>query len=92
MVITKDRQGISCDLCGTEYRNKFEYYSAKIDKAVVDRDLSKTGVVDVDRRHMDLDICTSCWNKIVETVKQVIEKREVQKSKDERNKASEWRK
>ena len=74
-MMTPDKKGVFCDLCGAEYYNKFDYYSAKIDKVVVDKDRSQAGVAEVDRQYMDLDICCKCWDKMVDNVKKVIANR-----------------
>jgi ferredoxin len=90
MVMTTDRRGISCDLCGAEFRDTFDYYSAKIDKITVDASRQKTGVAEVDRRFMDLDICDGCWEKTVEVVKKVIEARKQKASRAKKSGADQW--
>lgn len=90
MVMTTDRRGISCDLCGAEFRDTFDYYSARIDKVAVDSSKKKTGVAEVDRRYMDLDICLPCWEKMVKQVKKTIKEREKQASKAKKSGANEW--
>lgn len=90
MIMTKDRRGIYCDLCGSACKDQFEYYSAKIDKVVVDSKIQKTGIVDIDRKFMDIDICPGCWDSILEKMKAVISQRERTTVKDQRNKSDEW--
>ena len=90
MVMTSDRRGISCDLCGSEHRDKFEYYSFKIDKVAVDSEMKKTGVINIDRRFLDVDICPNCQEKMTKQMEKVILMRKSKTDKDNRNKASEW--
>ena len=90
MVMTSDRRGISCDLCGAEHKDKFEYYSLKIDKIAVDREVQKTGIVDVDRRFLDVDICPSCQENMAKQMENVISMRKSKTDKDTKNKANEW--
>ncbi len=68
--------GIYCDFCGTVHKDKFEYYSGKIDLVQVDRGMSKTGVVAVDRRYLDIDICLQCMEKLKKQMIEVINRRE----------------
>lgn len=65
---TKKHVGITCDLCGSVYRDKFIYYSAKIDMIEVDSSIQKTGVINIDRRFLDLDYCSACFEKIKQQV------------------------
>ena len=90
MTMTDDRRGISCDLCGSEHRDRFEYYSIKIDKVAVDSEVKKTGVINVDRRFLDVDICPSCQEKMTKQMEKVILMRKSKTDKDKRNKADEW--
>ena len=78
---SKKTDGIICDICCTPFVNKFEYYSAKFDLIEVDRDKQKVGPKHVERRHMDLDFCQSCYNALIAKVLVNIKKRE-QDSKD----------
>jgi hypothetical protein len=73
---TKQNTGILCDLCGSIRKDKFLYYSVKLDLVEVDKAIGKTGIVNLDRRFMDLDLCQGCANKIIDQVKEVIKKRE----------------
>jgi hypothetical protein len=75
--------GINCDLCNITFVNKFEYYNAKFDLVVVDKDKCKSGIVNIDRRYLDLDICPKCMEQIIDKVKVVISDREGKK-KDEK--------
>jgi len=50
----------------------FEYYSAKVDLVSVDSVAQKVGPKEIDRRFMDLDLCRSCWDGIMERVRRVI--------------------
>jgi len=72
----KKTDGIICDLCSKVYTNKFRYYSAKFDLVEVDKAIGKSGIVQVDRRAMDLDVCEECMNKIKEQVLKLIKSRE----------------
>ena len=81
MVMTKDSRGIECDLCGSVHKNKFSYYSAKVDKVVVDCDMSQvsdsgSGIVEHDKRFLDIDICDACYNGIIQKMKLIIHRRE----------------
>jgi len=58
LLSTKD--GIKCDRCGVELRNKFEYYSCKRTRVRVDREKSQTGVSDVEEDLVDFDFCPRC--------------------------------
>lgn len=72
----KKVDGIICDLCGKVCINKFRYYSAKFDLVEVDKAIGKSGIVQVDRRAMDLDVCEECMNKMKEQVLKLIKSRE----------------
>jgi hypothetical protein len=67
--ISKKQTGIICDLCNSTYIDKFEYYNAKLDLVEVDRQIGKTGIKHIDRRWLDLDVCTKCMNELLERVK-----------------------
>lgn len=73
---TQKNNGVYCDLCGSLHLDRFKYYSMKIDLVEVDRDAGKTGIKNIDRRYLDLDLCESCAQKLFDQVKQQIEKRE----------------
>lgn len=70
--------GIICDLCSTIFKDKFEYFNAKFDLVRVDNELKKTGPVDIDRRCLDLDVCTECMDRMK---KQVIQHEEQRRNK-----------
>jgi hypothetical protein len=72
----KLKVGIYCDLCGTVSKDKFEYYSGKIDFVQVDRAASQTGIVGVDRRFLDIDLCILCMEKLKKQMLEVINRRE----------------
>lgn len=88
--MTSDQKGISCDLCGVDYRDKFEYFSGNLDKVFVDSALQKTGIVDCDRRFLDIDICEKCMNEFMDKMKQVITEREKKAVKNKSTKADQW--
>src|SRR3990172_5477406 len=73
---SKKIDGIVCDLCNIIYTDKFEYYSTKFDLVEVDRSMGKVGPKHVDRRYLDLDICTVCMDKVKKQVMDGIAKRE----------------
>jgi len=74
--VSKKDVGIYCDLCGKPYRDKFKYYSAKLDLVEVDSELKKVGVLNVDRRCLDIDICVSCFDNMKSRMMKVIKNRE----------------
>lgn len=78
MVMTEDRRGIRCDFCGEEYRDEFDYYSLRIDKVVVNSKIQKTGVVSVDRRMLDFDICEKCYQEMIDRARVVIDKEKLE--------------
>lgn len=73
---SKVTTGIICDTCGMVFEKQFKYYSAKFDFVEVDSTRGKNGIVDVDRRNLDLDICESCMGNIKKRVLELIAKRE----------------
>ena len=79
----KEKQviGISCDFCGNTKVEKFTYYSAKLDKVQVDKVVGFQTDRDVDRRHLDLDICEACFGAMREKILKVIKNRDKNKNK-----------
>jgi hypothetical protein len=73
-MITDDKKGVICDLCGEISANKFKYFSAKIDLVEVDGSIGKSGIVDIDRRFLDMDICEKCMEVLKQRMLKVIEK------------------
>jgi hypothetical protein len=73
---TKKPIGIYCDVCNKVFINKFEYFSAKFDHVVVDKEACVAGPKEVDRRYLDLDFCQKCMNELIEKVKIGIKARE----------------
>ena len=71
--------GICCDLCNTVVVDKFTYYSVKFDKVGVDVGKGQTGPVEVEKRHLDLDVCQNCYDNIRKVVLSKIEEREKSK-------------
>ncbi|MHA2403769.1 MAG: hypothetical protein ACXADH_12310 [Candidatus Kariarchaeaceae archaeon] len=84
--MTKDRKGIVCDVCGDEARGVFTYYSANFDEVKVAVDQQKVGVVDADKRTLELDFCEKCYGNMKAKVLEVIDK----KGKEPKSKKSEW--
>lgn len=75
---TKQNIGIICDFCNQIFTQKFTYYSTKVELIEVDSAISKIGVIDVDKRHLELDICPTCMDKMKKTVLDNISKRQGQ--------------
>ena len=73
---TKTMTGIICDTCGVVFEKKFKYYSVKFDLVEVDSDRGRNGVVEVDRRNLDLDMCEICTGNLKKRVIELINKRE----------------
>lgn len=80
-MMTDDKKGIMCDTCGDEYREKFIYYSSVFDKVSVDSSQQKVGVVDADKRTLELDMCEKCYGDMTTKVREIINKRESKGSK-----------
>jgi hypothetical protein len=70
--------GIICDLCGKVCVDSFKYYSGKFDYVSVDRNVKQQGVVDVDKRFMDVDFCADCWKELENRMRHTLEKRDKQ--------------
>lgn len=68
--------GIICDLCGIACTDKFEYYSGRFDLVEVDRSLSKSAIKQVDKRFLDIDLCSVCFTDLQRRMLEVINKRE----------------
>jgi len=68
-MLTPDKQGIFCDWCGDVSRKKFTYFSCEFTKVFVDADVKETGPADIDKKHLNLDICMSCYGEIEKKVK-----------------------
>jgi hypothetical protein len=68
--------GIYCDLCGKLFQDKFIYYSGKIDYVAVDRSAGMANIVSVDRRFLDMDICTDCMEKLKKQMLEIINRRD----------------
>lgn len=75
-MVTTDKQGIICDICGSISTKNFKYYSATFDMVEVDCTIKKSGPLNIDRRFLDLDVCVKCMDEIISKVKLGIEKRE----------------
>ena len=95
MVMTSDRKGIECDLCGAEHREQFSYFSAKsvnpiqVDKIDVNVEQSDP-IIGVDKRYLDIDICIKCMEDIVNKMKKVISDRQNKQAKNQKNKSNQW--
>ena len=91
MVITENGKnvGICCDLCSSSVRDKFIYYSGKIDMVEVDSAIQKVGVVSIDRRFLDIDICTICFEQLKARMLSVIKNRE-SKGKEAKKEGGQW--
>lgn len=74
--VTKQLNGIICDMCNKTCIDKFEYYSGHFDLVEVDRAIGKTGIKRVDRRYVDVDICVECMEKFKQKMLEMIKKRE----------------
>jgi hypothetical protein len=93
MVMTHDRQGIFCDYCGAKNEGQFSYYSCVVDKLEVDVSRIEEGLgpyTDHDKRHLDIDFCSICMDKIKADMKQIIKDREKKRVKDKKNNSEEW--
>ena len=75
-MMTDDKKGIMCDICGSEHREKFIYYSSVFDKVSVDSAQKKVGVVDADKRTLELDLCEKCYGDMKTKVLEVINKKD----------------
>jgi hypothetical protein len=63
-MLLPSRDGIKCDLCGTELKNKFEYYSYACTKVSVDKERAQSGKSTVtDDDILDFDVCVKCHTK-----------------------------
>jgi hypothetical protein len=70
MLLTS-KDGIACDLCGREYKRKFSYYSAEFTKISADAEKKVTGPTEVDKKHLNLDICEICYNSLAQKVVEI---------------------
>ena len=61
-MITKNKNGIICDLCKTILEDEFIYYSFDIHKVKVD--VSKSKISDVDKNVLGLDVCEKCYQDL----------------------------
>jgi hypothetical protein len=73
---TKKAVGVCCDVCNAIKTTKFEYFNVKIDLVEVDATIGKTGIKNIDRQYLDLDMCEACIERLKTAVKKAIEKRE----------------
>lgn len=89
-MIMADNSGIYCDICGSEMRGQFIYYSCITDKLEVDMSDKQAPYKDHDKRHLDIDICDKCMEEIKTKMKVVIKTRERKVAKDTKNKANQW--
>ena len=90
MVMTSDQKGISCDICGVEYRDRFVYFSCRMDKVTVDTSRSHSAITDLDKRNLDVDICDKCYHDIESKMRSVIDRREKELDKIRKNKGQQW--
>jgi hypothetical protein len=86
-MMTSDKKGVECDLCGTIYNTKFIYFSCIITKVDVD---IKNGQIIPEDRHLDMDWCDKCMGKFKSYMLKVIDIREGRAAKEEKTKAGEW--
>ena len=85
--MTPDRRGVQCDLCGSEYRESFTYYSFVIDEVVVEVAQSR---VDPDKRYLDIDVCNKCMEDIKTRMKAVIAKNKKKPNKVPKSIKDQW--
>ena len=92
MVISENGKnvGVSCDLCGNSIRDKFTYYSGKIDFVEVDSAIQKTGIVSIDRRFLDIDMCNSCFEQLRMRMLSVIKNREIKGKSEPKKGEDKW--
>lgn len=67
----KTKDGISCDVCGTIYKDNFAYYSFESTLIAVD---SKNLAVQQHHKDLDLDVCEKCYLNAESKVKKNISK------------------
>lgn len=57
-MLLKTKDGISCDVCGTIYKDVFNYYSFESSKIAID---SATMRVTQLGKDLDIDVCEKCY-------------------------------
>lgn len=65
MMFLQTKDGILCDLCGEESKNKFVYYSHTCTRVVVDMDIKRTGPATIENDIVDFDVCEKCHEQMV---------------------------
>lgn len=67
-MLLQSRDGIKCDICGAELKNKFTYYSYACTKVEVDKELAKSGkLTTIEDDVLDFDVCIQCHDKNVKS-------------------------
>lgn len=56
------RDGIICDLCGDQHKDKFIYYSVSGNKIMVNHSASSVVPIGKD---VDLDVCEGCYGDLI---------------------------
>jgi hypothetical protein len=79
----RQKDGITCDLCGKTFVRNFIYYPVAIMRVVVDENTAREDhhISEVDKQHMNLDFCESCFNDIKARVLTTINRREKRQKK-----------
>lgn len=65
-MLLKTKDGICCDLCGSIYKENFEYYSFEGTPVSVD---TAACIVARQPKDLDLDVCGKCYSNAEQTVK-----------------------
>jgi len=64
-MLLQTKDGIKCDLCSTEYKNSFNYYSIDCSKVHVDVRAKYTTKA---TKEYDFDVCELCWEGMRESI------------------------
>ena len=60
-MLLETKDGIGCDFCGVEARNKFTYYSAQFKKVSVVNQAVNVGDIE-----WDIEICAGCFGSMID--------------------------
>lgn len=79
----KQKDGITCDMCGKTFTRNFVYYPVTMMRVVVDENTAREDhhISEVDKRYLDLDFCEACHNELKTRVLATIKHREKKQSK-----------